>query len=259
MNKSYALPGANIIGSHGLYRRKDHGTVKTKIVPWVHRDPARYDLCCDLSCLNPDTCCLILSIGAETGWLIAQMDAEAAFLQVRGFLGQVFVRPPKEASDPHALWLLLAAAYGLDDNGRLWYRTNDDALSKIYKLARSKFEPTIYYHKDWNGNLDFVLVVQVDNYLDCGTNSELSRFENLLQSHFKIGMLERRTFPVLAFELTQADHNAIAVSQCTRAAGVDTNVLASVSGKAEKDRVATTKEVSAYRSVIGQLLYRAPD
>lgn len=79
------------------------------------------------------------------------MDAEADFLQAQGFLREIFVRPTKEASDPHALWFLLAASYGLADFGRLWYRNNDDALVNTYKLSGSDYEPTLYYQKDTEG------------------------------------------------------------------------------------------------------------
>lgn len=149
--------GANIIGSHVVYRRKDSGDAKARIVPWGHRDPARFDLRCDLPCLNPDTFRIVLSIAAEMKWRIAQMDAEAAFLQARGFLREIYVRPPKEAGEPGFMWLLLAAAYGLADSGRLWYRTNDDALVNIYNLTRSRYEPTVYFIKDAHGKLNFIL------------------------------------------------------------------------------------------------------
>lgn len=194
---------ANIIFSHVVYRRKDDGTAKARVVPWVHSDPARFDLRCDLPFLNPDTF-RILSIAAEMRWRIAQMDAEAcSFLQPRGFLCEIYVGPPKKAGEPGVMWQLLAAAYGLADSGRLWYRTNNDALVNAYHLTCSKYEPTLYYHKNASGNLDFVLVVQVDNYLYCGEELELSRFEDFLQGHFKMGSLELDAFPFLGCELVQ--------------------------------------------------------
>lgn len=93
------------------------------------------------------------------------MDAEAAFLQARGFSREVYVRPPKESNDLTVLWLLLAPSYGLADSGRMWYRTNDEALLNVNHLSRSKFEPTLYFRKSDCGDLNFLLVIQVDNYL----------------------------------------------------------------------------------------------
>lgn len=123
--------GANIVGSHTIYLRKDNGTVKDRIVPWGHRDQVRHDLRSDLSCLNREIFRLILSIAAEKKWKMAQMDAEKAYLQANGFSWEIYIRPPKEANDPMALWRLLVPAYGLVDSGRLWYRTNDAALLKV--------------------------------------------------------------------------------------------------------------------------------
>lgn len=255
ISKSDAPNDANIIGSHTVYRRKDDGSAKARIVPWGHRDPARHDLRCDLPCLNPDVFRLTLSIAAEKGWRICQMDAEAAFLQARGFSRTVYVRPPKEADDPAGLWLLLAPAYGLSDSGRLWYRTNDEALLNKYHLTRSEFEPTLYFRKSNSDELAFTLVVQVDNYLYCGTDEELAKFDNFLQSQFKIGSLERDSFPVLGCELTQDANGSITITQKARAASIDTNVLTSTVSKRDGDRLATSTELKAFRSVIGQCLY----
>lgn len=255
IGRNDAPAGANVIGSHTVFRRKDDGSAKARIVPWGHRDPARYDLRCDLPCLNPDIFRLTLSIAAEKAWRVCQMDAEAAFLQARGFSRAVYVRPPKESNDPNGLWLLLAPAYGLADSGRLWYRTNDEALLNNYDLTRSLFEPTMYFHKDDSDMLDFLLVVQVDNYLYCGTQQELARFEQFLQAHFKIGSLERDQFPVLGCELIQASDGTIDITQKARAASIDTNALNTVSTKGDGDRLATPVEIRSFRSVIGQCLY----
>lgn len=119
IEKVDAPADANIIGSHTIYRRKEDGSAKARIVPWGHRDLARFDLRFDLPCLNPDVFRLTLSVGAEKGWRICQMDAEAAFFQAWGFYREVYVRPPKEANEPTGLWCLLAPEYGLADSGRL--------------------------------------------------------------------------------------------------------------------------------------------
>lgn len=247
---------ANILGSHTVYRRKDDGSPKARIVPWRHRDPQRFGLRCDLPCLNPDTFRLIFSISVEKGWQLAQMDAEAAFLQAEGFSREVFVRPAQEANDPTGLWLLLAPAYGLADSGRLWYRTNDKALQDVYKLNRSSYEPTLYYHKTEEGQLDFILVFQVDIYLYSGTNIELTRFENFLRSYFKIGTLERESFSVLGCELAQEKDGSITISQEARSLKIDTTSLnTSTRDKKQNDRLATPAEIHTFRSIIGKRLY----
>lgn len=155
----------------------------------------------------------------------------------------VYVRPPKEANDPTGLWLLLAPAYGLADSRRLWYRTNDEALLNNYDLVRSRYEPTLYFHKNDYGTLDFLLVFKVDNYLHCGKDQELAQFERFLQSHFKIGSLERDAFPVLGCELVQGPEGTINITQKARVASIDTNVLTTTTTKVDGDRLATPAEI----------------
>lgn len=256
VNKSEVPQEANIIGSHTIYRRKDDGTAKARIVPWGHRDPERHGIICDLTCLNPETFRILLSIIAEQGWDIAQMDAEAAFLQAKGFHRQIYVRPTRETQDPTGLWLLLAAAYGLADSGRLWYRTNDAALSNVYNLQRSAYEPTLYFRKNADQKLVCVLVVQVDNYLYGGTPDELNNFEKFFKSHFSIASRERINFSVLGCELKQDSAGNITIKKEARASRVDTSVLNVSSTKSNgNDEVATPQQISTQRSVIGKSLY----
>lgn len=87
-------PDICILGSHTVYRRKDNESLKERIFPWGHKDPARFDLRCDHPCLNPDTFRILLSITVEMNWRIAHMDEEAAFLQGKGFTRKVYIRPP---------------------------------------------------------------------------------------------------------------------------------------------------------------------
>lgn len=184
------------------------------------------------------------------------MDAVAAFLQAKGFSRQVYVRPPREANDPTGIWLLLAAAYGLSNGSRLWYRTNDEALLGIHCLTRSKFEPTFYFKKSADNSLVFVLAVQVDNYLYTRTDVDISLFKTFLQDHFKIGSLERDSFPLLGCELTQHMDKSVTITQQARSSCIDTNSLdPAQKKKGDGDRVATPSEVRVFRSIVGQALY----
>jgi Reverse transcriptase (RNA-dependent DNA polymerase)/Mu DNA binding, I gamma subdomain len=62
--------------------------------------------------------CLI-SIAAERGWTLASLDIKAAYLQAKAYNRLVFVKPPKEEGYGAIPWLLMTAAYGLIDSGRL--------------------------------------------------------------------------------------------------------------------------------------------
>lgn len=104
------------------------------------------------------------------------MDVTASVLQSNGFNRDIYVHPTHEEKASGKLWYLLAGVYGLVDSGKLWYRTSDYALTSKGNLSKSKYEPTLYFRKN-HSKLCFLLVTQVDNYIYCGTDQEIKRFE----------------------------------------------------------------------------------
>lgn len=252
-----APPGSNVIGSHTVFRRKDDGSVKARIVPWGHRDSERDELRSDSPCVNLDTFRLVLSIAAEHAWVLGQMDIKTAFLQAKGFDRDVYVRPPKEADDKSRYWKLLAPAYGLTDSGRLWYRTSDQALITDHNLTRSRYEATLYYRHSDNHKLTFLLVAQVDNYIYAGDEREMTSFESFLQNRFRVGALDRASFDVMGCELTQSPDGSVTLRQSSRLADLDPSVLLPPVRQLHRSpkRSATEKELHSYRSALGQMLY----
>lgn len=101
------------------------------------------------------------------------------------------------------LWQLTAAAYGLADSGRLWYLRSDNALTEIFGLTRSKYEPNLYYWKYLHGLLNFILVTQVDNYVYAGTHQGIEGFEALLQMEFDISEHKKSNFELFGCEVLQ--------------------------------------------------------
>lgn len=251
INRNRLPPGSNLIGSHVIYKRKDNGKPKARIVPWGHRDTAKNDLRCDSPCLNLEILRLMLSIAAEQRWEIGQMDVKAAFLQSKGFNRDVYIRPPKEEDDKETLWKLTAAAYGLADSGRLWYLTSDRSLTQSYGLTRSKYEATLYYKNSSSGQLVFLLVTQVDNYIYGGQESEIYSFEKFLQQEFHIGELDRGTFAAMGAEIVQRVDHSIRLTQVTK---MDDILPPNIDTK-EKDRPAIPAELHNYRSIIGKMLF----
>lgn len=255
VERSSVRKDANVIGSHTVFHRKDDGRVKARIVPWGHRDLERDELRSDSPCANLEIFRLVLSIAAEHAWELGQMDITAAFLQASGFDREVYVRPPKEANDATGLWKLQAAAYGLVNSGRLWYRTSDYALVSEHKLTRSRYEPTLYYAQV-DGILAFVLVAQVDNYIYAGMDAQMRSFESFLQNRFLVGALDRRCFSVMGCELNQNVDGTIILTQQSRLTDIDENTLTPPArASKDPDRIANKFELHAYRSMLGKMLY----
>ena len=200
---------------------------------------------------------LILSISAEFKWTIAQMDIKTAFLQAQGFDRTIYVKPPKEANDPSGLWELRAAAYGLVDSGRLWYRTSDSALISEHHLLRSKYEHTLYYKKDANQSLSFLLATQVDNYIYTGIEKEIKSFEKFLQHRFKVGTLERCNFNVMGTEINQTPSRTITLTQKARLDTIDENILTidPPGTLRTPNQIASPAQLSSFRTTLGKMLY----
>jgi len=246
---------ANIIGSHVVYRRKPTGIVKARIVPWGHRDIEKDYLRTDAPCLSPELFRLVISIATEKKWEQGEMDITAAFLQARGFDREIYVRPPKEESTRGVYWKLTAAAYGLVDSGRLWYLTSDSALTQKFGLSKSKLEPTLYFRIDPSAGLSFVMVSQVDNYIYCGTPEELDAFEAFLTSEFQVGELKRNNYDVMGCEIRRTKDGQCQITQSLKMGELSDTPLRSTYNDNIHKEIASAKEFTLFKSVIGKMLY----
>ena len=244
----------NIIGSHVAYRRKLDGTAKARIVPWGHRDRDKDYLRGDAPSVSFDVFRLIMSLAAEHRWEIGQIDIEAAYLQAQGFVRTIYVRPPREAQRRDKLWKLNAAAYGLTDSGRLWYLTSNNALIEEYGLSRSRLDYSFYFALDADERLCFALAVQVDDYIYCGTPSQMTRFEAFLREIFDVGKFIRRNLDVMGCSIRQNGEYEIVLSQSKMLDDLaPDDMLQSIDSPG--DRPATSSQATEYRRLIGKMMF----
>jgi len=249
-------PSANIVGSHVRYIRKMNGSIKARICPWGNHDIDKYDLRTDAPSMLMEVLRLVVSIGVENDWDIGSMDIRAAFLQALGFNRTIYVRPPKEEGDSGLLWKLLAAAYGLVDSGRLWYLTSNAALCDLFGLVRSKYEPTLYFSRNKKSQLDFIVVVQVDNYIYAGTESRMADFEKFLRDCFEVGEISRNNFEFYGATVTRLENRTVIIDQNSKLQELSELDLDS-GNKSERsgNDLATEAEMKKYRRAIGKILF----
>lgn len=81
-----------------------------------------------------------------------------------------------------------------------------------YHLERSRYKPTLYF-KRHEGNLVFILVAQVDNYVYAGIEAEIVSFEKFLQDRFRVGALDRGRFEVMGCEIDQSLNGTAILTQ----------------------------------------------
>lgn len=70
MNEFYLPHDANVIASHVIYKRKEDGSAKARIVPWEHRDRDKGYLRGDAPSVSFEVFILILSIAAEKSGIL---------------------------------------------------------------------------------------------------------------------------------------------------------------------------------------------
>jgi hypothetical protein len=201
--KSKVPPWANVLKSSVIYRWKDESTLKARIVPDGRGDSEKDFLRTDSPTMAVDIFRLLVSVAAERGWTLASLDIKAAYLQAEDYDRLVFVKPPKEEEDDANLWLLMAAAYGLVDSGRLWYLTSSKALRQ-FGLSCSSLDSCTWTLKKDNG-ICLIVLVQTDNYLYTGLPGHIARFEQFMSQKFKVGSIEHDVFKVYGMSITPHD------------------------------------------------------
>ena len=97
----------------------------------------------------------------------------------------VYVRSPEEESFIGILWELLTTVYGFVDSERLLYLTSSSALGEKYVLTKSKLEPTLYFSKIIDGDLNLLLIVQLDNYIYSGEETCMASLKASFLHHFR--------------------------------------------------------------------------
>ena len=243
---------AVVISSHVVYRFKNDGSLKARIVPHGNRDPYRDCFRSDSPCMRPELLRLACSLAAEKRWTIAQIDIKSAYLQADGYNREIYVRPPREDGDDAHLWLLLAPAYGIRESGRLWHLTSDSAL-KDFGLNQSAYDFN-FYCKVEQGIVKLVVVTQVDNYVFTGEESYIANFESFMSRRFTVGESARRSFSVYGCEISQFDSGAILLSQEHRLANLATYPLHRDRAALPNER-ASRSELSGFLSIVGSMLF----
>lgn len=134
--------------SHLIYKLKvldDHSLkLKARIASHGNEDSLKNELSSDCSMCCPVGMRLLLSTAALRKWLLIKMDVKPAFLQTRPAQRDVYVVPPRESKDRgKRLWLLLAAAYGLESSNAKLQVQFDKVLDDL-GLKMATFSPQLF-------------------------------------------------------------------------------------------------------------------
>ena len=106
--------------------------VVTEQSDYVKNEPYKARMCRDLengiegitsvsTTASKEAIKLALLIAANEGFIVHSGDIKTSDLQEELLKREIFIKPPKELNANGKLWLLLQAAYGIVDGGRLFY------------------------------------------------------------------------------------------------------------------------------------------
>ena len=156
------------------------------------------------------------------------LDVKSAFLNGI-LLEEIYVQQPEGfevTRHEHKVYKLQKALYGLEQAPRAWYSRIDSHLIQL-RFRRSENEATLYLKQNENG-LQLVVSLYVDDMLVTGSNVRLL-------AEFKMEMQD-------VFEMS------------------DLGIMNYFLGMAQNEKISKNdgkklKEPSAYRSLVGSLLY----
>lgn len=249
-------PGANVVGSHVVYRiKKDEQEAfkfKARLVVHGNEDLQKDDIRKDAATAHLTAIRLVLSMAACYGFNLGQIDIKAAYFQSGPIRRRIYVRPPRELLLFRTIWKLLSLPYGIVEAGRQWQLASDDflhtiGLSPVYSL------PQCFMLKR-KGKLELLVGKIVDDFLVAGKEKALKWFSTKINARFTVGK-ETYTPQPLRFNgaIIQRDsRGSIRVCMHEFAAQIQKMKLDPTRRKQTESPV-TGVELQAYQSLAGKM------
>lgn len=211
-----------------------------------------------------DTIRLLLALAGQKGWEVYHLDVKSAFLN--GILvEEIYVKQPEGfevVGQEHKVYKLYKALYGLKQAPKAWYSRIDSHLIKL-GFRRSENEVTLYTKQDEDG-LQLVVSLYVDDMLVTGSNTKMiNTFKMEMQDVFEMSDLGTMNY-FLGMEIKQCS-SGIFISQKKYAIDIlkrfkldsckEVATPLVQNEKISKDDGEKLEDSSAFRSLVGSLLY----
>lgn len=273
----------NIIDSKWVFKVKNDGKPKARLVIRGFKDKNRYDLTetyASVSRMSLVRC--VLAVINKEKLFARQLDVKTAFLN--GTLDEeIYMELPEGLTNDsytlkHKVCKLKRALYGLRISSKRWYQKLSDVLNGA-GLINDSNEPCLFYSKD--NSLKLILLFYVDDILAASdSQAKLNEIVKLLKSKFAIndlgepkeflGVKITRDYVKQTLKLSQPNY----ITKMLKRFGFDNihpvntpMVTTQVANKERKLREqeydeqalksTETKENVPYREAVGSLLYLA--
>ena len=178
-------------------------------------------------------------------WTCYSLDVKTAYLQGDEIQREVYLKPPSEG-DWNGLWKLNKTVYGLKDAAKAWYGKVMKVVEELGGV-KSRLEPNVFYWKEEN-KVKGILCTHVDDFCYGGTESFIQGTIGALRQRLKVGEQESRRFKYIGVMVEQRE-NEINLNQW----GYINSIKEPESRRFSGNRVLSAKELTEYRSVVGQL------
>ncbi|WKA00249.1 hypothetical protein VitviT2T_018628 [Vitis vinifera] len=211
-----------------------------------------------------DTIRLLLALAGQMGWKVYHLDVKSTFL-IGILLEEIYVQQPEGfevIGHEHKVYKLHKALYGLKQAPRARYSRIDSHLIQL-GFRRSENEATLYLKQNDDG-LQLVVSLYVDDMLVTGSNVKLlADFKMEMQDVFEMSDLGIMNY-FLGMEIYQCSWG-IFISQRKYAMDIlkkfklesckEVATPLAQNEKISKNDGEKLEEPSAYRSLVGSLLY----
>ena len=199
----------------------------------------------DAPTCNAETLKFCLSIMKMKKWTCYTLDVKTAYLQGDEIRREVYLKPPCEGGW-NGLWKLRKTVYGLKDAAKAWY---DKVVKIVEELGgvRSRLEPNIFFWKEEN-KLKGILCTHVDDFCYGGVGPFLKETIGKLREKLQVGQQESKKFKYIGVTVEQKEEE-FSLNQWGYVSSIKEPEARRFSG----NRVLSAKELTEYRSVVGQL------
>ena len=194
---------------------------------------------------------LCFAVAPTMGWDIQSLDISSTFLQGKKISRDLFLEPPVEFKQEGKVWKLNRCIYGLDDAPRAWYEKVVEELRDLGGVL-SRYDQSLFlWHV--NGSLDGIVVLHVDDFIYCGSDSWLVSVVMQIEEKFEVGRQSYNTFKYLGLMVKQ-NSEFITVDQQAYTESLKPLVISAERAR-QIDEPLTKNEVAQLKSLSGQILW----
>ena len=199
----------------------------------------------DAPTCNAETLKFCLTVMKLKKWTCYSLDVKTAYLQGDQIQREVYLKPPREG-EWNGLWKLNKTVYGLKDAAKAWYCKVVKVVEELGGV-RSRLESNIFFWKE-EDRLKGILCTHVDDFCYGGLRSFLNETIGGLREKLKVGEQESKKFKYIGVMIEQRE-NEISLNQW----GYINSIKEPEGRRFKGNRVLNPKELTEYRSVVGQL------